>query len=543
MKQNKTIICLFTLIIILSTAIIAQQIQLHQLNTQVKRLNELQQWLFDNYGVTSIEELKTKLTQEIEGRYRGNPFVTSLWQGQLQAENLTFMHGYWYNPSSGQLENKTDIWAFPEQTATFIIFKDSAGNVCAKNTTSGQIQFGGSWDAGGVNGADAATVMQATINALTNGGKIYISSSSSAYVINSQIEVNQSNIIIVGAGIKTVLQAKANLDSTILHVTKGGVIIADLKIDGNKANQASGYGIVLNGTEAVDCLIDYVYVYQIKRDAIRLENGASGNTIARIYSFQNSGRAIRLTGAGTDFNVIIAPRLDADLIGITIDNGANRTEIIGGYVTGMTQYGVQIAGEAVSIIGMFINDCGRHGIQVSDTSDVVIIGNKIRNVGTSSAGTYNGINLGNALDCIVVGNRIWDDQASKTTNYAIAEGGTSDRNEIAHNIVRDCLKTILITGSNSKVHDNIGFVTSNSGTATVANGEYILHGIDSSFNIGQSNSTVLVTPYTTTYDGVPVVVGCPFVNGTHIQVSAYWVNGTAISDDAIQIWWQVKYTG
>jgi parallel beta-helix repeat protein len=95
--------------------------------------------------------------------------------------------------------------------------------------------------------------------------------------------------------------------------------------------------------------------------------------------------------------------------------------------------------------------------------------------------------------------------------------------------------------SNLVIKGNYGFTTENSGTATVANGEYVAHGLDSSLNIGPSNSTVTVTPYTVTYAGVPVVVGCSFVNGTHIQISAYWTNGTAITDDAIQVWWKVTY--
>jgi hypothetical protein len=97
-------------------------------------------------------------------------------------------------------------------------------------------------------------------------------------------------------------------------------------------------------------------------------------------------------------------------------------------------------------------------------------------------------------------------------------------------------------GNEVYIH-NMGWKSSkhNSGFATVANGEYIAHGISSIANIGAENSTVQVTPYTATYDNVPVVVGCPFVNGTHIQVSVYWINGTAIADDAIQIWWYVAY--
>jgi len=208
MRQNKTVICLFTLLIFLSSAIIAQQIQVYQLSTQFRQLNELQQWLYDNYGVSSIEELKTKLTQQTEEQYRGNPFVTSLYPGQLQAENITGMH--WYTYLGGSLYNRTDTLAFPEQSASFIIFgKDTNGDgvydvIYAKNTTSGQIQYGGAWDAGEVDGANASAVIQEAINALTSGGVIIFKSGE--YSLTSKILINAKSIILRGSGYDTVIK-------------------------------------------------------------------------------------------------------------------------------------------------------------------------------------------------------------------------------------------------------------------------------------------------------------------------------------------------
>jgi len=75
----------------------------------------------------------------------------------------------------------------------------------------------------------------------------------------------------------------------------------------------------------------------------------------------------------------------------------------------------------------------------------------------------------------------------------------------------------------------------NSGTATIANGEWLPHGL------AGTPTVVTVTTLTPTYDGVPVVVGVASKNATHIQISAYWTNGTAITDDAIDISWYAKY--
>ena len=101
----------------------------------------------------------------------------------------------WWNQ-----QNVTDIWKNPEQTATFIIFgKDTNDDgvydvVYAKNTTSGQIQYGGEWDAGGVDGSNASAVIQAVINALTNG-VIYLKNG--VYDISSSITL-KSDVSIIG---------------------------------------------------------------------------------------------------------------------------------------------------------------------------------------------------------------------------------------------------------------------------------------------------------------------------------------------------------
>jgi len=254
MKRDKTTTCLLALIIILSTAITAQQYQVYLLNTQIGQLNKLQQWLYKNYGVSSIEELKAKLTQEIEGRYRGNPFVTSLYPGQLQAENITGMH--WYTYLSGSLYNRTDVLAYPEQTATFIIFKDSAGNVCAKNTTSGQIQYGGAWGAGGVDGANASAVMQAVIDALTDGGKVFFQQGT--FTFSTFISLPQDSggeydrpVIISGSGWSTILTR--NTDGPIFKLQKGtyrvrNIIFRDLMFkDGGQAGEI----LFFNGSDRI----------------------------------------------------------------------------------------------------------------------------------------------------------------------------------------------------------------------------------------------------------------------------------------------------
>jgi len=205
---------------------------------------------------------------------------------------------------------------------------------------------------------------------------------------------------------------------------------------------------------------------------------------------------------------------------------------------------VIVVDQASNIIVSFntIHSGLKRGISVyGDSRDCLVTQNIIHNR------TLTGISLtaltgDSMLNVTLSGNHIYycDDYAIKL----ISNGGYVNYTLIDGNHLVG--QTIDISGLSKVVGtvfgDNKGFIAENNGLTTVANDEYVAHNIDSVLNVDESNSTVLVTPYTTVYDSVPVVVGCKAVNSTHIQVSAYWTNGTAITVDAIQVWWNVKYS-
>ena len=74
-----------------------------------------------------------------------------------------------------------------------------------------------------------------------------------------------------------------------------------------------------------------------------------------------------------------------------------------------------------------------------------------------------------------------------------------------------------------------------SGTATIANNEWIAH------SLAGTPTTVTLTPRAVVYGGVTFIIGVVSRNSTHFQVGAYWTNGTAISADAIVIDWYAIY--
>jgi hypothetical protein len=77
-------------------------------------------------------------------------------------------------------------------------------------------------------------------------------------------------------------------------------------------------------------------------------------------------------------------------------------------------------------------------------------------------------------------------------------------------------------------------IVRNSGTAMIANNDWIPHGLATAPDL------VTITSRTLVYGGVPVIVGWMGQNATHFQVGAYWVNGTTIDVRAISISWHAE---
>ena len=661
-----------TIILLIAITIIQQHqiTQLYTLTNQNKQ-NTLKQYLLQNYGVETIDELIQKKLKEYRLHYTGNPFTTALYPGQLQAENITGMH--WYTYLSGQLLNRTDVLAYPEQIASYVIFgKDTDGDgvydiISAKNCTSGQIEF---------NRTDAATVIQLVLDGLPSGGKVFIKNG--VYTTSSppiSVKVNNS-CVIEGETWNTVLKGIA------FEVHSAPVQIRNLQIDMEGTNfPCIDIRDFTNEWKYIEnCLLKggcgCVHIMGCDESGARYANGkviikncelwnvnspAWGSIIWEqatydiwiiANKFYESNKPFLEAYGDSPFNPIddvfvlfnefVGPQTGGDPSypqALLSRNGGN-CYVIGNVFkpreeSGLDTYknkGMILSGSYVLFANNILQGCeleigpGESRtkatemiVAVTDARCVEIIGNiffgdacittSYKAADIESLKISNNVFYHNRLSAISLGNSgtdaVWkakvveitdnliiDWDFSNTYFYsAIHTSGRSDtypatierliiKNNrfvklsdgtygnvgntvlgndpyppahididtlIVEDNLFDCTHPIgdlgSITPTTQIIKCNVGYVTENSGTTTVANGEYIAHGLDSSLNIGASNSTVLITEYTKVYDGVPVTVGCDFVNATHIRVSVYWTNGTAITDDAIQIWWQVKYTG
>lgn len=98
-----------------------------------------------------------------------------------------------------------------EETASYIIFKDGS-DYYAKNGQTGVIDYGGSGDAGDVDGASFPAVMNAVYAALTGGGLVFIKKGT--YTVNAKITVPNRGTATMGE----------NMDKTFLSFAAGGEV-------------------------------------------------------------------------------------------------------------------------------------------------------------------------------------------------------------------------------------------------------------------------------------------------------------------------------
>jgi len=167
-----------------------QQWQIYSLRSLI----EEKSFLHKNYGVSNGEKQ----------RYTGNPFSTALYQGQIQTENLTFMHQYWYNPSTGKLINVTDLAAYPIIPISYLVWTDGTLTY-AKNGTTGRKVFTG----------DAYTVLNSIKNTLktSGGGSIFLSAGNYTLSTTFPDENVSATIMLIGAGRSTRLLSSGSFDA------------------------------------------------------------------------------------------------------------------------------------------------------------------------------------------------------------------------------------------------------------------------------------------------------------------------------------------
>jgi parallel beta-helix repeat protein len=326
--------------------------------------------------------------------------------------------------------------------------------------------------------SDAATVIQNAIDALTNGGKIFIKRGT--YLISTSITM-KSSIVLEGEGYnKTILKLANNVNDTLIKIGDGTNTIArveikELTLDGNKDNNSAGHGIHVNTVELCRLLVKNVYIQYFKEHGIYLEHGG-GAIIDSIRFIDCDGNGSKVTSPDHLFSNIVVAKSGLSCISLEHEHShLTSFHVWGGGQLGTTatdQCGVYISGRKYTVISGESESNKRIGVAISDSTigKNHIIGVLCWNNGSAS-NSGRGISFLASKHNTVVGCSCYDLRDPAYQDYGIQEYGASDYNIIISNNVQDNTDAgIIVVGSHTVVKNNDGFVTENSGVATISNG-------------------------------------------------------------------------
>lgn len=405
---------------------------------------------------------------------------------------LSFLAGYSVS-SNGNKVTTISSGIYPNGVS-YTIYKE--GSTYYAKDAYGAIDF---------SGTDASTVIQSAVNTLVNGGKIFIKAAN--YPISNTISIPFGGIVIEGEGWSTILEAVNNFNKNIIEITGDYCEVKDLRINGNKANQASGKGIYVYNAYRVK--IERVFLWQIKGCSIELAGNASKycieTVINKVYIEDGDGAGIRIGDYATDTRVSGNNiQVDADN-GIIVVTGSNLIidNTVWGNINGLLLYGSSAVGNLV--IGNRFDYNWYYGIYIdAGATGNLITGNNIFFNSQASSNTYSGIIINDSFKNNIFNNRIgssYTGGGGEKQKYGVKETGTSDYNEICFNIIESYLTNgIVKVGANTVVKQNVGYVTENSGTATISSGTSVVvtHGL------AGTPTVVIVTPRSTGYGSFAV---------------------------------------
>ena len=367
----------------------------------------------------------------------------------------------------------------PQQPASYIIYKDDLGYVCAKNGETGKIDF---------RNTDAATVIQNAIDALTNGGKVLIKEG--IYSISTQINL-KPKVSIIGSGInKTILKAEAGATYDAIFgmdsYTRNDVInveIAYMSLDGEGSSVKYGLyprtgrsfyhhlhihhfadtGIVMTSvTQSAEDYIfpeNYIYncfIHNHPNYGINLFSGDS--YVTNVITHYNSKMGIRIGGAynflafchsfsegenATGFGIY---GNGTTLVACEAETGAAQLKT-GFYIA--AQYGVRLIGCKVF--------SAQYGVAFANCEEAQIIGLHTRDI------TSNAIHIwtGNTVTTLVIQGCVFRGTAGSDLRK---DGDITNLFLIGNSMPKGIAGAGTIT--NLYAIKNRGYITENSGVAT-----------------------------------------------------------------------------
>lgn len=360
---------------------------------------------------------------------------------------------------------------------------------------------------------DDASALQAAISAAMSASKVLLLPPGTA-IVGTPLSIS-GPITIIGAGREeTILKAKNGLNDYVLKFTGGstgvgivGAKFADFAIDGNAANQTAGGAILGDG--AVQCSFERLHCYSIYNWGLKLGpvTGGGFGHHNRVISclFDNSDTSAGFGGGvwttSSDENWFVATDFEylggaSNPVGTTpvmlYDQAGLQFILSCNFVAGSHNcIGVRVQNAfKTKIIGCTFDGVPGDNIFLV-ANKCIVMGNIITQPGDAGSVAASGIHLEfNTHFNVVTGNALETSDGAGETRSLIREestGGGGDNiiaeNSVTWGGVAPTVALIESAGTGTIVRNNIGWVTENTGTATVASGSTTVavnHGLESS---------------------------------------------------------------
>ncbi len=329
------------------------------------------------------------------------------------------------------------------ETASYVIYQGN--EFYAQNGSTGAIDF---------SGPDAAIVIQEAMMALGDGGKLFLKNGT--YVVNSTVRV-PSNTVIEGEGWGTIVRVGdfANTEAFKSLEGSSGIIFKNFKIDGNKANQTSLTGAMINLSESADSLLENMMIDSSADSGIWIASTTDVLVInCRVSNCNSAGVGIR--GPLTARVAVIGGYYIGNVVGIQVINDCQFVTVVGVIAENNSvpgEYGSGI--EWTALVGFTPPMFG-------SVSGCVCAGND-RGINLESNTSYvenmHGITLNSVQNCIVL-NNICSFNSSGIKVAKLAAWNAPDVLSIVSNRCSDNINDAISidgAGVNNEIARNLGF--------------------------------------------------------------------------------------
>lgn len=354
------------------------------------------------------------------------------------------------------------------------------------------------------------TTIQAAIDDLpTGGGVVYIKEGT--YSISTAIEIQKSNAALFGAGAATVITLADSSDDHCIEMGDGtntytNIVVADLKVDGNSANNTGSilgiyakasvtdsrvqrcwvddtndYGIVL-GLNSDKNIVTECTVSNCGDAGIYVNGSTKGNTVSNntCYTNKTAGIITHVANNVISNNICYGTVQDAggDSYGIAVAGEGNVVDgnycndnesaeiyvglawrnnlISNNFCLRGDGHGIHYRGVDGTVSGNVVREMDKHGIFLEDAQRTAVTGNVSDTNSVGTADTYSGICIDDSTYTIVSANQCNDNQpVTAKQKYGIEELATSDYNQIMGNFTQgNATGTILTVGTNTVAYLN-----------------------------------------------------------------------------------------